>query len=441
MPELDTIAAIATPPGRGGIGVVRVSGPAAEELAVALCNRVLPERRAVLSGFRAADGSLIDRGLALLFRAPHSFTGEHVLELHGHGGPVVMDMLLARVVELGARQARPGEFSERAFLNDRLDLAQAEAVADLIESASEEAARAAMRSLQGEFSERVRRLGEQLVQLRAYLEAALDFADEDLDLLADPEVRERVERLDAQLAQTLSMARQGVVLGEGLTVVIAGAPNVGKSSLVNRLAARDTAIVTSVPGTTRDVLRERIHIGGLPLHILDTAGLRSSDDPVEREGIARAWRHIDEADLVVLVGDATERDAALRARLPPHVPVLEVRNKIDLTDEAPARADGRVSLSALTGAGLDLLREELHARAGYRPAETGVLSARRRHLVALEAARAHLGRAASSLREHGDSALIAEELALAHRRLGEITGEFTSEDLLGEIFSRFCIGK
>jgi len=447
--EPDTIAAVATPPGVGGIGVVRVSGARVPAIAKAVVDTRLAPRQALLTNFRDKGGHAIDRGLALYFPAPASYTGEHVLELQGHGGPVVMDLVLARVLELGARLARPGEFSERAFLNDKLDLAQAEAVADLIESGSREAARAAMRSLQGEFSRRIQTLSEALIGLRVHVEAALDFPAEDIDFLDDHALVQRCAEIRRQVQACSASAQQGVLLNEGMTVVITGAPNVGKSSLINCLAGFDTAIVTAVPGTTRDVLRERIHIQGMPLHIVDTAGLQETSDVVEQEGIKRAWAQIAQADLILLVTDAArpgdKAPDAIRARLPTGVPCDIVRNKIDLCEEPAGIVDtdaaACVSLSAKYGTGVELLRERMLQRMGYRQSEAGTLIARRRHLHALHYAEQHLDAAHAQLADCADAALIAEELKLAQRSLGEIVGEFTSDELLGRIFSTFCIGK
>jgi len=444
----DTIAAVATAPGRGGIGVVRVSGPAAAAIAEAVLGDCPPPRRAVHRAFRDADGQLIDDGLALYFPAPHSFTGEDVLELHGHGGPMVLDLVLARCVDLGARLARAGEFSERAFLNDQLDLAQAEAIADLIDSASHAAARAAVRSLQGEFSERVHALVNGLIQLRAYVEAAIDFPDEEVDFLSDRALHDRLEQLLADLAALRAAARQGCLLRDGLTLVIAGRPNAGKSSLLNALAGADRAIVTEVPGTTRDVLREHLQIDGLPIHVIDTAGLRDTADPVERIGVERAWAEIGRADQVLLVVDdsagITDEDRALAERLPQGRELTVARNKIDLTGRPPGPANvavgAEIAVSARTGAGLDALRAHLKELAGYREAGAGDFSARRRHLEALARAGRHLDATAEHARNRAGE-LMAEELRLCQQALGEITGEFTSDDLLGKIFASFCIGK
>ncbi len=446
---MDTIAAIATPPGRGGIGVIRVSGPLGAAIAEAVCGALPTPRQAVLRRFRAGDGEVIDEGIVLYFPAPHSFTGEDVLELQGHGGPVVMDLLLARVLELGARPARPGEFSERAFLNDKLDLAQAEAIADLIASDTAAAARAALRSLQGEFSRRVHALVEDLIELRMYVEAAIDFPEEEIDFLADRTIVERLRTLREQMNALQAAAGQGRLLRDGMIVVIAGRPNAGKSSLLNRLAGREAAIVTAVPGTTRDVLREHISIDGMPLHVIDTAGLRDSDDPVEREGIRRAWTEIEAADRILMVVDdrrgLTVEDRALRARLPVGAAVTVLYNKIDLSGRSPTVRDGEwgaeILLSAKTEAGLDLLREHLKACMGYHGGGEGTFMARRRHLEALERVTAALERADYQLEVIRAGELVAEELREAQSALAEITGEFTSEDLLSRIFSSFCIGK
>jgi len=449
MSEQDTIAACATPPGRGGIGIVRVSGPAVQEIGMAVLGSLPEARRAALKVFRAADGSMIDGGMAIFFPAPASFTGEDVLELQGHGGPVVMDLLLARVLELGARLARPGEFTERAFVNEKLDLAQAEAIADLIESSSAEAARAALRSLVGEFSAEVHSLTDAVVETRTYVEAAIDFPDEDADFLGDGELAHRIDHLQALLAQISAAARQGTLLREGMTVVIAGRPNAGKSSLLNRLAGYEAAIVTEIPGTTRDVLRERIHIDGMPLHVVDTAGLRLDADRIEEEGIRRARVEMTRADRLLYIVDTTlgVDEAALAAELaelPAAVPATIVFNKIDLTGIEPDVVDStppRVFISATTGRGVDLLRQHLKDCMGFIGADAGTLSARRRHLDALARARIHIAEARSHLDERRSGELVAEELRQAQLCLGEITGEFTSEDLLGRIFATFCIGK
>jgi tRNA modification GTPase len=449
-----TIAAIATPAGRGGIGIVRVSGPGCRDIAEKLLGSVPAPRVAVLRAFLGPEGDAIDEGIALHFPAPRSLTGEDVLELQGHGGPVVLDLLLRRVLALGARQAEPGEFTQRAFLNDKVDLAQAEAIADLIDSGSAQAARAALRSLRGEFSTQVHELTEALLRLRMWVEAAIDFPEEEIVFLADRALGERMEDIRKRFAELGEAARQGALLRDGLTLVIAGRPNAGKSSLLNRLAGYDAAIVTPVPGTTRDVLRERIEIDGLPLHILDTAGLRESPDEVEAEGIRRAHREIGHADRVLFVVDAGD-PAALAAvegdiaALPASVPRTVVMNKIDRA-AAPARiepgdeksaARTTLWLSATTGEGLDLLRAHLKECVGFHPTGTGALSARARHLDALGRAQAHVDEAHRLLVDRHAGELVAEELTEAQRALGEITGEVSSDDLLGRIFGSFCIGK
>lgn len=441
VPAPDTIAAIATPPGRGGIGVVRVSGPRVPDIARGVLGRLPRPRYATLAEFRDARGQVMDQGLALYFVAPHSYTGEDVLELHGHGGPAVLHLLLGRCLELGARLAEPGEFTRRAFLNDKLDLAQAEAVADLIDAASAQAARSAARSLSGEFSRAVNALGQRLVELRMLVEASLDFPEEDIDFLATADVATKLAALAAELEALRRRAHQGRLLQEGLTIVLVGQPNVGKSSLLNRLAGEEIALVTPVPGTTRDTVRERILVEGIPLHVIDTAGLRETEDEVERLGQARTWAAVEKADLVLVIADAraglNAEEAAITARLPPRLPVLTVYNKIDLTGEAPRSTAEAVWLSALTGAGIDFLHERLLAMAGWEQLSEDVLSARERHLAALRRAEAHVAAAAQVQAPE----LLAEELRLAQEALGEITGEFTADDLLGEIFARFCIGK
>jgi tRNA modification GTPase len=441
----DTIVAAATPPGRGGIGIVRISGPETRAIAAAMLGQVPAPRLATVAAFTGADGSAIDAGLALFFPQPQSYTGEDVLELHGHGGPVVMDGLVARAIELGARQARPGEFSERAFLNDKLDLAQAEAIADLIDAGSAEAARAALRSLAGEFSREVGELAERVMELRVFVEAAIDFPDEDAEFLAGDEVQERLAEIAARFAAIGEAARQGRALRDGLQVVIAGRPNAGKSSLLNALAGHDAAIVTATPGTTRDVLRERIHVDGLPIHVVDTAGLRDSADDIEAEGVRRARAEIGRADLVLYVVDATAGlDAGEQAALPAGAAVLVAWNKTDLPEArpVPALADRPVlAISALTGAGLDALREQLKSAAGYQADAGGVFSARRRHRDALARAQSLFELAQARLGERAGFELVAEELRQAQAALGEITGAVSSDELLGAIFSGFCIGK
>ena len=445
----DTIAAIATPPGVGGVGIVRLSGEAVPAIANQFLGQLPVPRRALLQRFLADDGEPIDEGLVLYFPAPHSYTGEEVLELHGHGGPVVLDLLLQRVLALGARLARPGEFTERAFLNGKLDLARAEAVADLIEAGTAQAVRAAMVSLSGVFSRRVDALVEGLIELRMYIEATIDFAEEAIDFLSDGQVSQRLAELHQHWFELRRDAGQGRLLRDGMTVVIAGRPNAGKSSLLNQLSGQDSAIVTAIAGTTRDVLRERIQLDGMPLHVLDTAGLRDSDDPVEQEGIRRAWREIAAADRVVVVLDAVEglgaAEEAIRQRLPDSLPLTVVRNKIDLTELTPGEAQGEwgteIRVSAKTAAGIDALREHLKHCMGYTGGGEGLFSARRRHLDALERGGHHLQAAQQQLDILQASELVAEELRLAHQCFGEITGTFTADDLLGRIFSSFCIGK
>ena len=450
--DSDPIAAIATAPGRGGIGVIRVSGADLSEIISAVCGRELLPRMATLLPFLADDGEPIDTGLAIHFPAPHSYTGESVLELQGHGGPVVMQMLLARVLQAGAgiglRAARPGEFTERAFLNDKLDLAQAEAVADLIDASSAQAARSASRSLSGVFSQAVHGVVEQVIELRMLVEATLDFPEEEIDFLQRSDARGRLARVRESLDGLLAQARQGALLREGLHVVLAGAPNVGKSSLLNALAGAEVAIVTAVAGTTRDRIEQAIQIEGVPLVVVDTAGLRETQDVVERIGIERTWQAVERADVVVHLGVASDAgaeealDAAIASRLPAGTPVLRVWNKIDL-EGLGARADvGAVWLSARTGEGIDLLREALLRLAGWQGGGEGLFMARERHLQALREAREHLTIAhAHAQRRDEVLDLFAEELRLAQEALNRITGEFGADDLLGVIFSRFCIGK
>jgi len=445
---IETIAALATPPGIGGVGIVRVSGPLVPTIAIGIVRRLPRPRRATFAPFLAADGAQIDQGVALFFPAPHSFTGEDVLELQGHGGPVVMDLLLRRTLELGARTARPGEFSERAFLNGRIDLVQAEAVADLIESTTETAARLASRTLQGELSRRVHALAAGLARVRTLIEATMDFPDEQIDLAQPDQLTNGVRHLLGQLDALIASAKQGQVLREGLHVVIAGPPNAGKSSLLNALSGSDVAIVTSIPGTTRDIIRQEIQIDGMPLHVMDTAGMRESADPIEVEGVRRAQQQLQQADRILWVFDGfldPTHAGFDPTRLPPRVPVTFIRNKVDLSSDPPGACDTAagfaIALSARTGEGIDLLREHLKRTAGIHGEVEGQFLARRRHLAALEGARHHLQSALDLLAQDGARDLLAEDLRLGHRALGEITGEFTSDDLLGSIFSTFCIGK
>jgi tRNA modification GTPase len=445
----DTIAALATAPGRGGVGIVRVSGPRVPDIAKTLMGTLPEPRRARLASFRDENGFPIDTGLALYFPAPASFTGEQVLELHGHGGPVVMQLLLARVLSLGVRAARPGEFSERAFLNDKLDLAQAEAIADLIDSATEQAARAAIRSLEGEFSSQVHAITEALIQVRMYVEAAIDFPEEEIDFLSDAGMQQQLFQLRADFHELLARASQGHLLRDGLTLVIAGRPNAGKSSLLNALSGRDSAIVTDIPGTTRDVLREHIQLDGLPLHLVDTAGLQSSTDPVELAGMARARSAMRNADRVLLlVDDAvgwTLADDEIVSQLPANVACTRIYNKIDLTGRRPGEVPGMdppaLAISLQTGAGIDELRAFLKGSVGFKGFTEGGFSARQRHLDALRRALNALDSGITRLTEQRAGELLAEELRQAQTALGEITGEVSSDALLGRIFSSFCIGK
>jgi tRNA modification GTPase len=450
----DTIAAIATPVGRGAVGIVRLSGADVARIARAMLGGVPIARRARHTRFIDAEGETIDEGLALFFPAPASYTGEDVLELQGHGGVLVMDLLLRRALELGCRMARPGEFSERAYLNGKMDVAQAEAVADLIDAGSRAAARAAVRSMQGEFSAQIEELGALLTDLRVHVEAAIDFPDEEIDFLAAPAIATRLERVSARFDAIEAAAAQGALLREGITVVIAGKPNAGKSSLLNRLAGEAVAIVTPSPGTTRDVLRQHVSLDGLPVNLIDTAGLRCAQDEAEQEGIRRARAEMQRADRILYVIDASAPDAAEDALLhtdsqcgagvPRDVALTLVMNKIDLTGQPECASEGappRIFLSARTGAGMERLRAHLKSSAGYRDADAGAISARRRHLEALERARRSVRNAASGLARHLPFELFAEELRLAQRALGEITGEVTSEALLGAIFGSFCIGK
>ena len=450
----ETIVAQATAPGRGGIGILRVSGPLATEVAQAVLGKCPKPRMADYLPFKDDDGTILDQGIALYFKSPNSFTGEDVLELQGHGGQVVLDLLLKRILQIdGIRLARPGEFSEQAFLNDKLDLAQAEAIADLIDATSEQAARSALKSLQGEFSKKVNELVESVIYLRTYVEASIDFPDEEIDFLADGKIEANLRGIINQLEDVRSEAKQGSILREGMKVVIAGRPNAGKSSLLNALAGREAAIVTDIAGTTRDILREHIHIDGMPLHIIDTAGLRDATDEVERIGISRAWTEIEQADRIILMLDSSDPESAdlskvrseFLAKLPTTLPVTIVRNKIDLNGEQASESeeDGyqMISLSAQTHDGIQLLREHLKQAMGFQTSMEGGFLARRRHLDALEKASEHLQIGLVQLTEFHAGELLAEELRLVQTYLSEITGEFTSDDLLGNIFSSFCIGK
>jgi len=446
----ETIIAIVTPPGRGGVGIVRLSGPLAYSIALKLTKRKeLKPRTAHYGSFFSMDGEIIDEGLVLYFPAPHSFTGEDVIEFQGHGAPVVLDNLLSQCLHLGSKIARPGEFSERAFLNDKMDLTQAEAIADLIQASSQTAARMALRSLQGDFSRKINELNDELIQLRIFVEAAIDFPEEEIDFLNDGHIATRLKQLLNHLESIRAVARQGVILREGISVVIAGLPNAGKSTLINSLAGREVAIVTAVPGTTRDVMREHILLDDIPLHLIDTAGLRDSDDPVEQEGIKRAWMEVNRADCLLIVSDITTigdefhaLDEEIRRQVSSMIPVLYVFNKIDCVT-AQSRFPSfpnAIYISAKLGLRLDILKEKIKEIVGYQPTE-GQFLARQRHLEALDLARSLLLAGQEQLLKQRAGELLAEDLRLAHQVLGEITGEFSSDDLLGKIFSSFCIGK
>ncbi|BBN60722.1 tRNA uridine-5-carboxymethylaminomethyl(34) synthesis GTPase MnmE [Hydrogenovibrio marinus] len=456
----DTIAAIATAPGRGGVGIVRVSGAKAMAIAEAVLGKTPKPRYAHYGDFWDANGKALDQGIALFFPNPNSFTGEDVLELQGHGGPVVLQWLLERVIALGARLAEPGEFSKQAFLNDKLDLAQAEAIADLIDASSQQAAKSALRSLQGEFSAQVTDLVEQLIQLRIYVEAAIDFPEEEIDFLSDGKVAGQLQHILDQLHRVFHSAQQGVLLREGMSVVILGRPNAGKSSLLNALSGKESAIVTDIAGTTRDIVREEIQIDGMPLHVLDTAGLRKATDQVEQIGIQRAWAAIEEADRILVVVQAGEdidpEDQAILDKLPKRIPLTLIRNKIDLiglepklqsTDEQgdAMRLMGHeetvVWLSAKQKLGINLLKQHLKTVMGFAQTEEGVFMARKRHLEALQTALHFVETGQQQLESYAAGELLAEDLRQAQNALSEITGQFTSDDLLGRIFTSFCIGK
>ncbi|HCG6382572.1 TPA: tRNA uridine-5-carboxymethylaminomethyl(34) synthesis GTPase MnmE [Vibrio parahaemolyticus] len=450
----DTIVAQATAPGRGGVGIIRVSGPKANQVALEVTGKTLKPRYAEYLPFQAEDGTVLDQGIALYFPNPHSFTGEDVLELQGHGGPVVMDMLIKRILGIaGVRAARPGEFSERAFLNDKMDLTQAEAIADLIDASSEEAAKSALQSLQGQFSQRIQTLVESLIHLRIYVEAAIDFPEEEIDFLADGKVAGDLQAIIDNLDAVRKEANQGAIMREGMKVVIAGRPNAGKSSLLNALSGKESAIVTDIAGTTRDVLREHIHIDGMPLHIIDTAGLRDASDEVEKIGIERAWDEIAQADRVLFMVDGTTTDATdpkeiwpdFVDRLPESIGMTVIRNKADQTGEdmgiCHVNDPTLIRLSAKTGAGVDALLNHLKECMGFSGNTEGGFMARRRHLDALERAAQHLQIGQEQLEGYMAGEILAEELRITQQHLNEITGEFSSDDLLGRIFSSFCIGK
>ncbi|NQZ49023.1 MAG: tRNA uridine-5-carboxymethylaminomethyl(34) synthesis GTPase MnmE [Moritella sp.] len=450
----ETIIAQATPPGRGGVGIIRISGAKTELVAQTILNKIPAVRKADYLPFLDEDQQTIDQGIAILFKAPNSFTGEDVLELQGHGGPVIMDMLMRRILKIdGIRMARPGEFSERAFLNDKMDLTQAEAIAALIDATSERAAKSAMNSLQGEFSKKINTLTESLIHLRIYVEAAIDFPEEEVDFLADGKIAQALYNIMDNLSAVQKEAKQGAIIREGMKVVIAGRPNAGKSSLLNALAGKESAIVTDIAGTTRDVLREHIHIDGMPLHIIDTAGLRDSPDRVEQIGIERAWQEINNADQILFMVDGTTTDATDPAeiwpdfidRLPSSIGLTVIRNKVDLTGETLTVSEDQshpvFKISAKENLGLDELKEHLKQCMGYQSNTEGGFIARRRHLDALEKADEHLQIGKQQLEVYKAGELLAEELRLAQQQLSEITGEFSSDDLLGRIFTSFCIGK
>ncbi len=450
----ETIAAQATAPGRGGVGIIRISGPEVPQVAQAILGKVPELRKAEYLAFKDLHGQAIDQGIALYFKGPNSFTGEDVLELQGHGGPIILDMLLKEILSLEKiRMAKPGEFSEQAFINDKLDLTQAEAIADLINSSSEQAARCALHSLQGDFSKLIHQIVEKTIHLRMYVEAAIDFPEEEIDFLADEKITNNLKAIIEQLANVKQQAQQGSIMREGMRVVIAGRPNAGKSSLLNALCGKESAIVTDIEGTTRDVLSEQIHIDGMPLHIIDTAGLRESSDKVEQIGIERAWQEINQADRVLLMIDSSKDDLDdpkavwpdFFDKLPPNIGLSVIQNKadisgkltgIDITKELPS-----ITLSAKTGAGISELKQHLKDIMGYQGNLEGGFMARRRHLVSLEHAYHHLTTGLEQLESYMAGEILAEELRLCQQALNEITGEFTNDDLLSEIFSSFCIGK
>lgn len=444
---VETIVAIATPPGRGGVGIIRLSGSSAYNIALKLTKQnSLKPRQATYTSFLDQQNSIIDYGIVIYFKSPHSFTGEEVVELQGHGAPIVLDYLVEQCIVYGARLAKPGEFSERAFLNDKIDLTQAEAIADLIHASSLTAARMAMRSLQGDFSQRINQLNEEIINLRLYVEAAIDFPEEEIDFLSDGKVESFLEKIIKRLESIRKNASQGAMIREGLSIVIAGKPNAGKSTLINRLAGREVAIVTDIAGTTRDVVREYILLDELPVHLIDTAGLRESEDLVEREGIRRAWEEVSRADCVLLLTDIKQKEnlselnQSILSCLPAGVPVINVFNKIDAINEEAKQEKQTIYLSAKEGKGINLLIKEIKKAVGFQPSE-GQFLARRRHLDSLDRAKDYLLAGQKQLLGARAGELLAEDLRLAHQCLSEITGEFTSDDLLGKIFANFCIGK
>ncbi len=455
----ETIAAQATPSGRGGVGIIRISGPKVKEVAKAILGKVPEIRKAEYLAFKSRNHQTLDQGIALYFKAPHSFTGEDVLELQGHGGPVILDMLLKEITALpDIRLANPGEFSEQAFLNDKLDLTQAEAIADLINSSSEQAARCALHSLQGDFSKLIHQLVDQVIHLRMYVEAAIDFPEEEIDFLADKKIVTDLKAIITQISQVIKQAQQGSIIREGMRVVIAGRPNAGKSSLLNALSGRESAIVTDIAGTTRDVLSEQINIDGMPLHIIDTAGLRESTDKVEQIGIERAWQEIKQADRVLLMVDANhyKNESSFDVKnlwpdffnkLPKNIGLTIIKNKADITQDTIGIEENTtnnytvITLSAKTGAGIEILKDHLKKIMGYQGNIEGGFMARRRHLIALEKAHQHLNTGLMQLESFMAGEILAEELRLTQQELNQITGEFTNDDLLGKIFSSFCIGK
>jgi tRNA modification GTPase len=448
--SLDSIVALATPPGRGGVAIIRLSGKLVKKISENIVGKKINPRYAVYTSFLDIDNTVIDQGIALYFPGPHSFTGEDVLELHAHGGSAIAACLIQRILNLGARLAKPGEFSERAFLNNKIDLIQAEAIADIIDASSEEAARAAMRSLQGEFSKKIHQLVEIITFLRTYVEAAIDFSEEEINFLSHPQIEINFNKAIDLLEAIQKNARQGSLLQEGITAVIAGLPNVGKSSLLNRLSEKDIAIVTDIPGTTRDLLREKIIIDGMPIHIIDTAGLRESEDVIEQEGIRRAHTEIANADLILFVTDASNNSDEINPnyfseKKTDHAAIIKIRNKIDLTQEKEEliRKNGytEISLSAKNGSGIELLRNHIKTCVGLQNTQEGVFSARRRHLDALKRAATFLQNGLQQLKTYHAAELFAEELRQAQLALSEITGTFTTDDLLGKIFSTFCVGK